>query len=191
MSVPFGPIGAICLQRIVQRGMWAGLASGFGLALGDSFFAALAVFGIAQLTDLLLKYQVQLELAAGLLILLSALHSYAKPKLLIERNRTGDALRDVTSMFFITIANPQTIIGFSMAIAGAVRFYRMETAADAVVLVLGIFSGAMLWWVGLNLLLERLRRQSGWEPTARLHQIFTLLVGAIGLGLIIHALVSV
>ncbi len=191
MSVPFGPIGALCINRIIQHGKWAGLASGLGVALGDSFFAALAVLGISQLTETLLHFQVQLELFAGTLIFISGIRGYLRPAGGEEKGHKGlNALKYATGMFFITIANPQTILGFSIALAGAVRFYHMNDTNDAVLLIMGIFLGSTLWWVMAVTAFDLLRKRLSAGFTERLHKVSAVLVAVIGVILIGHALVS-
>lgn len=192
MSIPFGPIGALCINRILQRGKWAGLASGFGLALGDSFFAALAVLGIAQITETLLRYQGQLELVAGALILMAGLRGYyGKAQNVDCDNKSMSAVKDAASMFLITIANPQTIIGFSAALTGMVGFYRIDTHMDALLLIGGIFTGSVIWWVALVVVFELLRGRLSADFTMRLSQASAVLVILLGVLLMGHALLPV
>lgn len=190
MSIPFGPIGAVCLNRILRRGKAAGLASGLGVALGDSFFAAIVVLGITQLSDIFLHYQYYLEFGAGLVILLGGIRSYLEEQTETPADDNGglSLLKDASSMFFITIANPQTIIGFSMALAGAVRFYTLQTTQDSLLLLAGIFSGSILWWIILSFTLEALRPKLTHSLTHKMHRIAAIIVVLLGIALIIHAI---
>jgi putative LysE/RhtB family amino acid efflux pump len=102
MSIPFGPIGAICLNRILRRGQSAGLASGFGVALGDSCFAAIVVLGITQLSNILLQFQYELEFGAGLAILIGGIRSYRdqSPRPLVEETPSLSQSTDDSGIFY-------------------------------------------------------------------------------------------
>lgn len=190
MSIPFGPIGAVCINRILRRGKSAGLASGFGVAFGDSCFAAIVVLGITQLADILLHYQYYLEFGAGLVILTTGIRSYLQHHADTPSDENGglSLIKDATSMFFITIANPQTIIGFSMALAGTVRFYQLETTLDSLLLIAGVFSGSILWWIVISFTLEALRPRLTAAFTDKIHQVAAVIVSLLGVGLILHAI---
>ena len=36
VAAPLGPIGALCINRTLQRGFWVGLSGGLGTALAES-----------------------------------------------------------------------------------------------------------------------------------------------------------
>ncbi len=190
MSIPFGPIGAICLQRIIWRGKVAGLASGLGVALGDTMFAAFAILGVTQVAEVLLQHQHLLELIGGMLIMIhgirNCMHS-APAFVVVAENRKLNAFKDISSMFLITVANPQTILGFSAALVGMVKFYHLETTQDSVLLLGGVFAGSMLWWLVLSTMLDAWRSKLSENFTQKLHRYAAVLVAVMGAGLVLHA----
>src|SRR5437868_5331600 len=48
-----GPMFFLVLRRTLARGWRSGLVSGFGVATGDATYAALAAFGVAAVTNIL------------------------------------------------------------------------------------------------------------------------------------------
>ena len=48
IAAPLGPIGALCINRTLERGFWAGVAGGLGTALADGAYALMAAAGYAQ-----------------------------------------------------------------------------------------------------------------------------------------------
>lgn len=196
MSVPFGAVGVICIKRILSRGKVAGLASGLGVAMGDSLFASIVVFGVTQLSEWIVTYQRPIEFAGGLLILLAGVCSYIRYRQQQGAEMTPDnlstgagrAFSDTVSMMLMTMAYPQTIIGFSAAFAATVRFYHLETTMDSVFLVVGVFLGGISWWIGLSFGLDRLRERLEGKLLYSLHQAAAVLVTAVGLLIMAHAL---
>jgi hypothetical protein len=39
IAAPLGPIGALCINRTLERGFWAGVAGGLGTAVADGVYA--------------------------------------------------------------------------------------------------------------------------------------------------------
>ncbi|MEN9061867.1 LysE family transporter [Ponticoccus litoralis] len=46
IAAPLGPIGALCINRTLERGFIAGAAGGLGAALADGVYATLAAVGL-------------------------------------------------------------------------------------------------------------------------------------------------
>lgn len=193
MSIPFGPIGALALHRILHRGAIAGIASGLGVALGDSFFAALAVLGVTQVTEFLMRNQQYFALLGGVLILIYGIRNMKSSPPVATDHTQGRGMhfcKDMGSLFLVTVANPQTVIGFSAALVGLVHFYELRTTQDALLLIAGVFCGSMLWWIGLSMLLDKWRSRLSADFTAKLNYYAAIVVMVVGVLLILHALNS-
>ena len=193
MSVPLGPMGAFCLNRIFRRGRAAGFASGMGVALGDGVFCTIAVAGITPLADFLLAHRFWLQVLAGIAIAASGLSSYRSVAPLPEEDEaptTGSILRDMFSMMAITIANPQTILGFSIALAGLVHFYVLETIGDSLLLIGGVFSGSLLWWLMVTLLIDALRAKLQPQSAVIFQRVAAVLIVLLGVGMLLHGILS-
>lgn len=192
MSIPFGAIGVVCINRIISRGRIAGLASGLGVALGDSLFAGLAIFGVAQLIDLIIQNQYWIELVGGGAIAVTGLwslyhyHQQSQSDEPFLQNRK--ILRDTTTMMVMTLANPQTILGFTAAFAATVRFYSLQTTFDSMLMVVGVFVGSMLWWIFISFGLDKLRSRIKEDILYWLHQVAAMLVTMLGMIVLLHAL---
>ncbi|MFV2093169.1 MAG: LysE family translocator, partial [Hyphomicrobiales bacterium] len=70
VAAPIGPINLLCIQRSLQLGFVAGLATGLGAVLGDGFFAAVSAFGIAWIADLVSDNQVWLQGVGGMALVI-------------------------------------------------------------------------------------------------------------------------
>ena len=66
VSAPLGPIGVLCIQKTLNKGMWAGFISGIGAAAADTLFAAIAGFGLTFISDFLSSHQLYLRIIGGL-----------------------------------------------------------------------------------------------------------------------------
>jgi threonine/homoserine/homoserine lactone efflux protein len=151
IAVPAGPVGVLCIRRTILHGRLAGLMSGLGAATADAFFGIIAGFGLTFLSDLLLGYQNWLRLGgAGFLLYigLSALGTDPLAGTDSQRDPEG-LLADYASAFALTITNPITILAFLAIFAGIGLTGHAATLGRAAILVLGVWLGSLLWWVGL------------------------------------------
>ncbi|MBL0942621.1 MAG: hypothetical protein IBJ00_07870, partial [Alphaproteobacteria bacterium] len=69
VSVPMGPAAILCINRTLERGMFAGLIGGLGIAIADTFYGAIAGFSLTSLADFIFGWFSRLRLIGGLILL--------------------------------------------------------------------------------------------------------------------------
>ena len=141
IAAPVGPIGLLVLNRAMQLGRRAGLASGLGAASADLVYGILAVAGVRLAGELARPAAV----IGGLFLLWLAWKSWRQKP--VERPITADSrtyLACTGTTFALTITNPMTLLAFAAMVASA-------GASAPAWFVLGVFSGSMLWWTLLSL----------------------------------------
>ena len=179
-GVPAGAIGALTLQRTLRSGFRAGLLTGLGSTAADTIYAAIGMFGVAAVSDVLLRWQRPICTAGGLFILLLGL--------LTLRKKAADSTEaeDVSlpgcfaSSFAVAMANPATILSFFAALA-VMGIDETPQARDAAQLVLGITLGTALWWLTLSGAASLLRRKVTPRGMGLLNRILGILLMAFGL----------
>ncbi|MFZ1681327.1 MAG: LysE family transporter, partial [Rhizobiaceae bacterium] len=65
IAAPLGPIGALCINRTLERGFFAGVAGGLGTALADGVYALAAGAGFAAFSATLSAIDTPLRLSGG------------------------------------------------------------------------------------------------------------------------------
>lgn len=156
VAVPVGPIGILCIRRTLTYGNWSGYFSGLGAAFADAVYMTLAAFGLTQVTDFLVDQQAWFRMGGGIFLILLGAHSFrtrVTKELLTEPPNT--LARDFVSTFFLTLANPITILVFLAIFASfGIRGLNQSSAA---LLVGGTFTGACMWWTILVSSINSLR----------------------------------
>jgi len=147
IAAPLGPIGALCINRTLARGFWAGLAGGLGTALADGVYASLAAFGFAAFGSVLQEVDVPLRLGGGLFLLWLGLASLrpAAPRPAASIG-ARDLIGTTAATFVLTIANPVTILSFAAIFAGL----GLGGETGALTVTAGVFCGSLLWWAMLS-----------------------------------------
>lgn len=151
IAAPVGPIGLLCIRRTLADGPAAGFASGMGAASADAVYGAIAGLGLAAVTDWMMGWEAALRLVGGAVLLWLGLATLrARPAERAAEARGAAGLAGAyASTFALTLANPATIISF-LAVFGGLGLAGGSDWTGAAALVLGVFAGSALWWLGLS-----------------------------------------
>ncbi len=146
IAAPLGPIGALCINRTLERGFRAGVAGGLGTALADALYASLAAAGFAAFASLLARVQLPLMVAGGVFLLWLGLTGMRpRPPRPAAEVVARDLIGTTLATFALTMTNPMTILSFAALFAG-LGLAAASGPGAAVVVVAGVFTGSMLWW---------------------------------------------
>lgn len=146
IAAPLGPIGALCINRTLERGFVAGIAGGLGTALADGVYATLAAFGFAAFSDALGVIDTPLRLVGGAFMLWLGWKSMTpRPALAAAKISARDLVSTTAATFLLTITNPMTILSFAAIFAG-LGLASGTGPLDALLVVSGVLVGSMLWW---------------------------------------------
>ena len=158
IAAPVGQIGLLAIQRTLDHGRAAGLATGLAAVLADALYGAVGAFGIKGLIAWLLSLRMWLSLFGGGFLLWLAWRIATQPAARSANDHppAGTLLRYVSGTFVLTLSNPTTILSF-MAVFGALA--GRAPAASPWVMVAGVLAGSALWWLilstGVNWLRDR------------------------------------
>lgn len=150
IAAPLGPIGALCINRTLERGFWAGVAGGLGTALADAAYAAFAAAGFAVFAGALAAVATPLGLLGGLFMIWLGWRSLsAEPAVAAAPVGARDLVHTTAATFLLTIANPMTVISFAAIFAG-LGLAQAGEGTGAAIVVAGVFLGSLGWWFVLS-----------------------------------------
>ncbi len=151
IAAPVGPIGVLCIRRTLEGGLMRGFLSGMGAATADGLYGSLAAFGMTALSSLLLHNQFILRLFGGVFLLFLGFSAFKSvPSGPAGGEEERGYLLDYVSVFFLTVANPMTILSFGAVFAGLGIGAVNGNVLLAGTMVLGVVSGSALWWLALS-----------------------------------------
>ena len=156
IAAPVGPIGLLTIQRSLEHGPRAGLATGLGAAAADAVYGAIGAYGVSWLIGALVGARVPLALfgAAFLLWMAWGLLRAQPAERAAATAPARNAWQYFAGTFVLTLSNPATILSF-IAVFGSLAGRR---AVDApALMVLGVLAGSALWWLCLSSAVGRWR----------------------------------
>lgn len=181
IAAPVGPIGVLCIRRSLTEGWLVGLLTGLGAATADACYGAIAGFGLTLLSDFLVSQQLWLKLLGGLFLCYLGVKTWlAKPAREAASVSGSGLLGAYGSTVLLTLTNPMTILAFAAVFAG-LGFAASADRGNALVLVLGVFSGSALWWLTLSSSVSLLRSRFNLRYLRWLNRISGLILLVFGI----------
>jgi threonine/homoserine/homoserine lactone efflux protein len=173
-----GPMFILVLRRTLAQGTRSGLISGLGIATGDAIYSALAGFGDAAVTNILIGQRRWIALAGGVVLAaIGARALFAKerppPRSSPEVEQGDSELRArgrgsvqgakerfpaYASMVVLTLSNPPTILSFTAVFAGLGLRVGSGWPVSAA-LVVGVMLGSAVWWVVVTVIASLIRER--------------------------------
>jgi threonine/homoserine/homoserine lactone efflux protein len=160
VAAPVGPIGVLTIRRTLTHGRLAGFATGLGVASADAVYASIAAFSLTLIATFLISVAGPIRITGGIVLLYLGFKALtAAPADQAARAGGGSLPGMFASAFGLTLANPPTILTFLTLFSstGALTAVPDLGAAGPTVIVLGVFAGSVLWWLGLSLAVSLLR----------------------------------
>ena len=156
IAAPVGPIGLLTIQRSLEQGPRAGLATGLGAAAADAVYGAVGAYGVSWLIEALVAARMPLALFGSAFLLWMAWRLLRAPVAATAAATApaGNAWQYFGGTFVLTLSNPTTIVSF-IAIFGAMAGRAQVSAPLA--MVLGVLLGSAAWWLFLSSIVGRLR----------------------------------
>ena len=186
MAVPVGPIGILCIRRTLLEGRLSGFVSALGLATADVIFGCIAGFGLTFISDFLISQQLWLRLIGGLFLCIIGLKVLLTKFVEREVTSRGKGLLGAyTSMFFLTLTYPMTVLIFLGIFAGLGIGNAKGNYLAIAALVFGVFIGSILWWAILSGLISALRERFRSQNWQWVNKISGILITGFGLAVLL------
>lgn len=185
IAAPVGPIGLLCIQRTLAHGRTIGFLSGLGAALADACYGAIGALGVSAVIASMVAARVPLALGGAAFLAWMGVQLLRAP-VATQARQAADAttpLKATLSVFLLTLANPMTILSF-VAVFATISTGHTGGGIPAATMVLGVFLGSALWWLGLSTMVSSVRH----KLSAKTMQSINRLSGAILLAFAVYQL---
>lgn len=150
VAAPIGPVGVLCVRRTLVRGPVSGCATGLGAAIADTFYAAIAAYGISFIAIFLLANEFWFRLIGGVILCVMAARTFFAGPAEMRAPSSNGLTGDFLSALVITGTNPLTLIAFGVILTTIGVASAGDNIGWAEALVAGVFVGSALWWGSLT-----------------------------------------
>lgn len=175
-SAPLGPICALVIQKTLNHGKRAGIATGMGSALADTLFAAIAVFAVAAVQEFIESNNGVLMICGGAIVIGLGIAMALKKNMGRERKMDKVSAKFPAQAFVMALSNP----GALALMFGLMLVFKVDGSNEKLMTVLGVAAGAVLWWIAFATLIDRLGKKLNPRHLLLVNRIFGILVIAFG-----------
>lgn len=172
-GVPAGAIGALTIQRTLERGFKMGLLTGLGSSAADIIYACVGIFGIRFIMEFLSEYQFIIRILGGSFITIFGICILRKKPQDAGRQDENEApLFCFLSSFLAALLNPVAVLSFLAAFT-AFEIEGNLSVWQGMGLILGILAGTLCWWLLLSGMTAYFRHR----VTGRIYQWLNRILG--------------
>jgi threonine/homoserine/homoserine lactone efflux protein len=185
ISAPVGPVNVLCISRTLRKGRVAGIVSGLGAGTADTIYGAIAGFSISFVIEFLIREEFWIRLFGGIALIGIGVHYFLRKPAPLEEEG-GSVHSGYVTAFLLNLTNPTVVLSF-LAVLTALGLQKPKSWAENIILVTGIFLGAMLWWIILVATTEHFRDRFNARAMLWMNRIAGIAIGGFGLATLIIA----
>ena len=200
-SVTVGPVAVLCIQRTLSKGYFSGLASGFGVAVADTFLAILAFSVFALIKSYIDEYSTIIQICGGAIVIIIGIFIFFQnPVPQIRKNRAGmrNLWQDFASMFGVTLANFPVIIPYILAfftmfnidITMSPEALSASRIVQNMFVILGFLVGAATWWLSITSLINIFRKRFRPRHMLTINHVAGIVISFLGLVTLLSTIIK-
>lgn len=179
-SAPMGPVGILCIQRTIQKGRTYGIVTGAGAALSDIIYALITGFGMSFVMEIIDNEQniFWMKLIGSIMLFSFGFYMFrTDPRKCLRPSmkKRGTLLHNFTTALLVTLSNPLIIFLF-IALFNMLTFVIPGNLFGQCVGYLSIVAGAMIWWLGLTYIINKMKSSFGLRGIMRLNRSIGVIV---------------
>lgn len=175
-----GPVGILCIQRTIQKGRTYGIVTGAGAALSDIIYALITGFGMSFVMEIIDNEQniFWMKLIGSIMLFSFGIYMFrTNPRKCLRPSmkKRGTLLHNFTTALLVTLSNPLIIFLF-IALFNMLTFVIPGNLFGQCVGYLSIVAGAMIWWLGLTYIINKMKSSFGLRGIMRLNRSIGVIV---------------
>ena len=188
-SAPVGAMSLYCIKNTMNHSAKLGVVSGAAASLADLMYAIVAVFSLTWIQGMLSDYRVAIRMTGGCFIIglgVKIFSSVPVPSKQIED--TESYHKCALYGFLMTITNPMTFVAFTFIFTTFGLSSHITYEWAPYLLVACIYTGSVLWWLTLALIIKYVRHRISQEFLVHMNKGSAILLFILGVGSIASAI---
>lgn len=184
-GIPIGPVGILCIQKTLNKGMWNGFATGLGSAIMEIIYAAVALFSMAFVAEFIQDNRDWVMIVGGLVIIFVGISTFFKnpvDRLKDASIETSGRFTDSLQGFLLTLSNPGAlVIMLSLFAFAGIDPEAFDTKYTMGIMIFAVFIGESAWWLVLSSGVNHFRKKFSLRGLLLLNRISGSIIAVLGL----------
>jgi threonine/homoserine/homoserine lactone efflux protein len=146
-TLPLGPIGVLCVRRILQFGRLYGFLLGISQVFVVLIYSIIAILSMDFLTEFFAKYPFWIRLSAGLVLMGFGIKIFLTKSSVTTKKDVSKKrfIADFFSIIGLMLISPHTLLIF-LAFFAVLGLYEASTVIKHIEVVFGILLGSLFSW---------------------------------------------
>lgn len=181
ITAPIGPVGALVVQRTINKGRASGIVSGLGSAVGDTLYAIVVAFSLTFISEFLIHHEAWVHVIGGIILLVFGIRVYLSKPASYTSSKTGRShFGTFGSAMLLTLSNPMVILSILALFAILSIHEPADYYRTAALLVAGIFTGCTALWIVLCYVISNIRGRLSERGLVLINKITGIVILACG-----------
>lgn len=189
VCVAIGPIAILILRRTIADGRLAGLVSGLGAATADALIGAIVALFLSFILPILDEHNTAVQFVGGGVVISMGIYLLCTPPRIKETNRPvheRNLFVAYLSTCALTMSNPITLLSMTTLITATGMGGPDTNHTHAALLVAGIFTFSMAWWVFLCTCAHTVARLLGHGFLKTINMVAAIIVIIFGVWMVVN-----
>ena len=164
VTLPVGPVGILCLRKILQLGPLKGFILGLSQAVTIFIFGVISVYSLDLIADSIIEYQFWFRLIGGLALIgfgVKIFFSESSANTNKAANKKG-FIGDFFSLAALTLTSPPSWLAF-LGIFTVLGLYRITSLFEHIEIILGVLIGSVFSWLLVCLCFAGYKKNASWN----------------------------
>lgn len=152
-AIPLGPVNVYVISQTLKRGFIHGISGGLTTSVLDAAYCLIALIGISQITDPMMKYLIPMKVLASFVLIILSTRLYRQGKTFTRPVTPRDIpplnAKPILGVILLYISNP-TIYIFWLGVAGMTTAHPWTHMSNSgwrpVVFSVACGLGSLLWY---------------------------------------------
>jgi threonine/homoserine/homoserine lactone efflux protein len=146
-TLPLGPIGVLCVHKILQFGRLYGFILGLSQVFVIFAYSIIAILSLGWFSEVFMKYQFWLRLIGGLVLIgFGTKILFSKSSAITKKNISKKRfIADFFSIAGLMLVSPHTLLVF-LAFFAVLELYKTATFFQHIEVMFGILIGSIFSW---------------------------------------------
>jgi len=187
-TLPLGPIGVLCIRKILQFGRLYGFILGLSQVFVIFAYSIIAILSLDWLSDFIMKYQFWIRLIGGLVLVGFGIKIFFSKSSAITKKTVSKKkfIADFFSIAGLMLVSPHTILVF-LALFAVLGLYEAATFIQHIEVIFAILIGSIFSWALVCVCFAGYKTKTTLKVMTWINRSVGILLAGFGIGVCISA----
>jgi threonine/homoserine/homoserine lactone efflux protein len=191
-TLPLGPIGILCMRKILQFGRLYGFSLGLCQVFVIFIYSIITILSLGLVSDFIIKYQFWIRLIGGFVLIVFGVKILFSKSSAVTKNVISKKgfIADFFSIAGLMLISPHSLLVFLVFFA-VLELYSATTFLEHIEIIFGILIGSIFSWALVCLCFVGYKKNTHRKVMTWINRSMGILLVSFGIAVCISAILLV